>query len=190
MNICQLGDCIGIFILFHFIYLFFISFLIDDHVSNFIVWKIDRNLTTIILPFTKLVCRFTQYLSTSAISPLLNRKKIIPLIKSNFCQIFIWLLIFLFIFYLFVSYWFITYLYFNLFSLFISSANYGKKKKKNSCKISQRKYSNLGVTKSHLVKSKKITISLINPYFLSVTFRTRFFFRVSIFKLYWEKIKV
>lgn len=128
MNICQLGDCIGIFILFHFIYLFFISFLIDDHVSNFIVWKIDRNLTTIILPFTKLVCRFTKYLSTSAISPLLNRKKIIPLIKSNFCQIFIWLLIFLFIFYLFVSYWFITYLYFNLFSLFISSANYGKKK--------------------------------------------------------------
>ena len=106
----------------------FFSFLIDDHVSNFIVWKIDRNLTTIILPFTKLVCRFTQNLSTSAISPLLNRKKIIPLIKSNFCQIFIWLLIFLFIFYLFVSYWFITYLYFNLFSLFISSANYRKKK--------------------------------------------------------------
>ena len=126
MNICQLGDCIGIFILFYLS--IFFSFLIDDHVSNFIVWKIDRNLTTIILPFTKLVCCFTQYLSTSAISPLLNRKKIIPLIKSNFCQIFIWLLIFLFIFYLFVSYWFITYLCFNLFSLFISSANYRKKK--------------------------------------------------------------
>ena len=175
--------------LFYFIYLFFFSFLIDDHVSNFIVREVDRNLTTIILPFTKLVSCFTQYLSTSAISPLLNRtKKIIPLTKSNFCQNFIWLFIFLFIFCLFVSYWFITYLYFNLFSLLISSANY--RKKKNSCKISQRKYSNLGITKSHLVKSKKITISLINPYFLSVTFRTRFFFRVSIFKLYWEKIKV